>query len=1015
MIVPDHYENLAVLHENTLPDHAYYIPASTRMDCLVEERERSDRMQLLNGNWHFKYYESIHLLKETFYETGFDLTDFGSIPVPGMWQMYGYDAHQYINYRYPFPIDPPYVPLENPCGAYVHTFSYQKDPAAPKAFLTFEGVDSCFYLWLNGRYVGYSQVSHAASEFDVTSFLNEGDNTLAALVLKWCDGSYLECQDKFRMSGIFRDVYLLKRPAQCIYDYSVQTRMEADRALVHVDVTYLDQPIPVHATLEDAAGKQIASCSFEGSCQLELPAPRLWNSEDPYLYTLVLETAGEVITEYVGIREIHKEGSVLYINNIPVKFHGVNRHDSDPKTGFAISIQQMKTDLMLMKQHNINAIRTSHYPNQPMFYQMCDKYGFYVIDEADNESHGTWTPYYENDDDSERSARWNECIADRPEWNGPTLDRIQKLVIRDKNRPSVVIWSMGNECGYGCTFENALAWVKSYDPSRLTHYESAFHKGRARKYDYSNLDLYSRMYPSFEDMTTYAESALDKPYILCEYSHSMGNGAGDYEEYFQMFEKYDCMCGGFIWEWCDHAIYSGDTPDGKPMYLYGGDHGEALHDGNFCMDGLVYPDRRPHTGLLEYKNVLRPARALSYDRVSQTVTIKNELDFTNLNDYLYATYSLVQDGNYLISEERIDSAELAIPPHKTGKISLPMTLPKEGKLYLQLNYYLKQKDAFRSCGHQLGFDEICLSADTALCTFTEKLKAESALAALSSRGIRLTEDGNILRIEGQSFLYTYHLLYGRFETLQKNGVSFLEKPMDYSIWRAPVDNDMNLKNDWCKAMYHRAKARCYRTNYYIDGGVLIIRSTLAMTAPTVQRMLEMDVTWEITKDGELRSHIRVVRNTEFPELPRFGLRLFLPEDFQNVCYLGLGPNESYIDKRRASKHALFYTTVDELFEDYLRPQENGSHDDCDFVILGSGIHSLTAYADKTFSFNASRYTEEELTQKPHNFELTPCGDLVLHLDYKQNAIGSNSCGPRPEKNYRFDEDTFTFECNLSLY
>lgn len=543
MIVPCYFEDLNILHENTMPDRAYYIPASRQMDCLVEEREKSDRLQMLNGSWRFRYYDSIYDLEDRFYENEYDDKGFVDVQVPGVWQNYGYDTHQYLNFKYPFPIDPPYVPVDNPCGAYIHTFTYQEDMDAPHAFLEFEGVDSCFYVWLNGEYVGYSQVSHALAEFDVTSCIKEGRNTLAVLVLKWCDGSYLEDQDKFRMSGIFRDVYLMKRPEQCVFDYSVRTIINGPKANINIAANFLHEPVQVKAALYAEDGIKLAEKVFENEVTLEVSEPVLWSSEKPYLYTLVLETAGEVIVEQVGIREIHIEGNVVYVNGAPIKFRGVNRHDSDPVTGFVISVEQMKKDLMLMKQHNFNAIRTSHYPNAPMFYQMCDKYGFFVIDEADNESHGTWMRYYKNDTDAERAGRWNEMISDNPEFNKATLDRVMKLVKRDKNRPCVVIWSMGNECGYGCTIENALAWTKEYDPTRLTQYESAFYKGFARTYDYSNIDIYSRMYPELKDMKLYAESHPDKPYLLIEYSHSMGNGAGDYEDYFEIIDSYDCMCG----------------------------------------------------------------------------------------------------------------------------------------------------------------------------------------------------------------------------------------------------------------------------------------------------------------------------------------------------------------------------------------------------------------------------------------------------------------------------------------
>ncbi len=710
MIIPHYYEDPHMLHENTMPNRAYYVPASKRMDNLIEHREQSDRLQSLNGNWKFRYYKSIYDLQDEFYKTDYPVEEYDTVPVPGVWQNYGYESHQYIESDYPFPVDPPYVPLDNPCGAYIHKFQYKTNADAPKVYLEFEGVDCCFYVWLNGTYVGYGQVSHSLNEFNITDQIAEGENTLAVLVLKWCDGSYLEDQDKFRMSGIFRDVYLLERPKQCIYDYTIRAVPEADdrKGKIQIQTSYLDQVLPVMARVYTADNCLIHEITFENETELVIDDPVLWNSEQPYLYTLVLETEHEVITEYIGIREIHVENSVVYINGAPVKFRGVNRHDSDPVTGFAISVDQMKKDLELMKQHNINAIRTSHYPNAPMFYQMCDKYGFFVIDEADYESHGTMNLYYKNDTREERTSRWNELITDNPEYEEAVLDRVKKMIERDKNRPCVVIWSMGNESGYGCTTEKALAWTKAYDPGRLTHYEGALHKGKKRRYDYSNLDLYSRMYPLYEQVEEYCESEPDKPMILCEYCHSMGNGAGDYEDYFEMIETYDCLCGGFIWEWCDHAIYKGTAENGKDIYYYGGDHGEYPNDGNFCMDGMVYPDRTPHTGLLEYKNVHRPVRVVSYNQTEGIVLLKNEMNYLSLQEYVDVTYEVTCDGA-LMESGQLDLTDVpAIRPHQTGNVQLPVNVPEKGRVYLKLTYQLKHADAFRSQGYELGFDEILL-------------------------------------------------------------------------------------------------------------------------------------------------------------------------------------------------------------------------------------------------------------------------------------------------------------------
>ncbi len=1012
MIVPRYYEDLHILHENTMPDRCYYIPASSRMDGLIESREKSDRLQMLNGSWQFRYYSSIYDLEDPFYHVGYDTRDFKEVAVPGVWQNYGYDIHPYTNIRYPFPVDPPYVPQENPCAAYIHKFTYQKDHKAPKAFLEFEGVDSCFYVWLNGEYVGYSQVSHALAEFDITSVIKEGENTLAVLVLKWCDGSYLEDQDKFRMSGIFRDVYLLKRPEQCIYDYFIHTSFNDEKAAVEIETEYLDKAIPVKATLFDADGNMLEEQIYEKAVTLNVSDPVLWNSEQPYLYTLILETENEVIVEYVGIREIHVEGNVVCVNGSPVKFRGVNRHDSDPVTGFTVSVDQMKKDLEMMKQYNFNAVRSSHYPNAPMFYQMCDKYGFFVIDEADNESHGPWMLYYKNDTDAERAGRWNELISDNPEFNEAALDRTQKLVKRDKNRPCVVIWSMGNECGYGCTFEKSLEWTKKYDPGRLTHYESAYYKGFRRKYDYSNIDLYSRMYPSFDDVLAYVNSNPDKPFLMVEYCHSMGNGAGDYEDYYQLIDKYDCMCGGFVWEWCDHTIYKGKNEAGNDIHYYGGDHNEYPHDGNFCMDGLVYPDRTPHTGLLEFKNVHRPARIVGYDQETGKAQLKNEMNFVDLRDYLEITYELSVDGTVIAKVKTDEVPHTA--PHQISEIEIPVTVPEKGRVYLKVYYTLKTGDHFRKAGHPLGFDEISLTNNDSRNQISLDWEKQAQERKKKLPKLKVSETARYVIVEGASFTYVYSKLTGVFEQLSVGGKDILDKPMQVNIWRAPTDNDMYIKLEWMKAMYDRAAARAYTTKYSQNAEEVTLYTTMSVTAATVQRILSIDAVWTIDNSGMISVTMDVSKNAEFPELPRFGLRMFLPAGMNQVTYFGLGPEESYEDKRKASSHGIYCQNVSELHEDYIRPQENGSHADCDYVMIeGDGV-VIKAFTHRKFSFNASEYTQEELAEKKHNYELVPSGHTVLNLDFRQTGIGSNSCGPRPQEKYRLDEEKFAYSMAIIL-
>lgn len=645
MMIPRYYEDLSILHDNTMPMRSYYIPASQKMNTLIEHREDSDRFQLLNGVWKFQYYKSVYDLKEAFYRTSFNTKDFDDITVPGVWQIAGYDSPQYTNIRYPFPFDPPYLPQDIPCGAYVRKFTYHENIDAPRIYLNFEGVDSCFFVWLNGKYTGYSQVPHATAEFDVTEFLEEGENTIAVLVLKWCDGSYLEDQDKFRMNGIFRDVYLLKRPERAIWDYHITTQIKENTAKVKLNVTF-DFSIPVSVIIEDQARAVVATgtISDDGSIEFKIPNPTLWNTEHPYLYTLTLQSSYETIIDYIALRTIEIRDKVIYFNGQKIKFRGVNRHDSDPETGFTVSVPQIKRDLSLMKQHNFNSIRSSHYPNAPYFYQMCDLYGFMVIEEADIEAHGPYMLYRKEDTDYNRFKRWNEKIADDPIWEESILDRVQHMVQRDKNRFCIVMWSMGNESAYGCNFEKALRWTKKFDPYRLTQYESARYRNYDVTYDYSNLDLYSRMYPAMNEIEEYLEEDGSKPFLLVEYCHAMGNGPGDLEDYFQLIQKDDRMCGGFVWEWCDHTIAHGKTESGKTIYYYGGDHDEELHDGNFCMDGLVFPDRTPHTGILEYKNVYRPVRVVSYDQETGKLVLHNYLDFDDLKDYLDIRFEVIKDG-----------------------------------------------------------------------------------------------------------------------------------------------------------------------------------------------------------------------------------------------------------------------------------------------------------------------------------------------------------------------------------
>ena len=1009
MIVPRYYENLSVLHENTMPARAYYIPASKRMDNLVEHREESDRMQLLNGTWKFQYFNSIYDIQDSFFEKNYDTENFDEIQVPSVWQMAGYDTHQYTNIRYPFPFDPPYVPQDIPCGAYVHTFEYSRDEKAPKSFLNFEGVDSCFYVWINGSYIGYSQVSHMTSEFDVTDVLQDGTNTVAVLVMKWCDGSYLEDQDKFRMSGIFRDVYILKRPKQAISDYHIKTRIEDMLAKVEIEMKFYS-PLNVKISIEDRNGAVVAlgSIAEEGTAVLEIASPELWNTENPYLYKLILETENEVIVDHIALRKIEIKDQVIYLNGQKIKFRGVNRHDSDPVTGFTISLEQITTDLTLMKQHNFNAIRSSHYPNAPFFYEMCDKYGFMVIDEADIEAHGPFMIYRKEDTDYNRFKRWNEKIADDPVWEEAIVDRVKLMVERDKNRFCIVMWSMGNESAYGCNFEKALEWTKNFDPDRITQYESARYRNYDETYDYSNLDVYSRMYPAFPEIQEYLDKDGSKPFLLVEYCHSMGNGPGDFEDYFQMIQDNDKMCGGFVWEWCDHAIAHGTAENGKTIYAYGGDHGEEIHDGNFCMDGLVYPDRTVHTGLLEYKNVYRPARVISYDKESGELVLHNYMDFDDLKDYVKISYELTQDG-LVISKGKLP--EVSAAPHSEGKINLKINVPESGKCYLKFIYHLKKELPLLDEDHILGFDEIEVSQKDAKCQLAEKWVEKT----VTDSELQVSEDDTQIHIKGREFAYTIDRRTALFTEMKFAGREYLNHPMELNIWRAPTDNDMYIKSEWKKAHYDKAYTRAYTTVVVQGKHGVKITSHASVVAETVQKILDVTITWKIEAAGKIDADIAVTKDDEFPDLPRFGVRMFLDKKLSAARYFGMGPQESYCDKHQAASHGLYQANVDDLHEDYIRPQENGSHYDCEYVELNNSRYGIVASAEKAFSFNASYYTQEELEKKTHNYELTESDSVVFCVDYALNGIGSNSCGPVVLDQYRFDDVLFRFQFTLIPY
>lgn len=1002
MNLPNYYENPSVLHIGCEPDRAYYVP------CRTEDKRPS--VLSLNGSWRFTYFESIQDLSDDFIENETYSHTKNTIPVPGVWQNFGYDRHQYTNVNYPFPFDPPYVPVHNPCGLYERSFAVESIDTR-SFYLNFEGVDSCYYLWINKTFAGYSQVSHSTSEFDITEFLKSGENTISVLVLKWCDGSYLEDQDKLRMSGIFRDVYILDRPKEHIRDYFVRTDFAGDfsSADITVDFTCTSPDLDISTSLFAPEGTLLETMEGKGhNICFHIDNPVLWNAEAPLLYTLIIRSNGEEITQRAGLRKIEVKDKTVLLNGRPIKFRGVNRHDSDPFTGCTISREQALKDMRLMKEHNVNAIRTSHYPNAPWFTQLCDEYGFYVIGESDIECHGV-VSLYEKDNKREGSNDKYGLLARDERFKEAVLDRVRKNVERDKNCPSVVIWSLGNESGYGPNFEQAGRYVKEYDPSRLTHYEGSFHLPESYPADTSMLDLYSRMYASIDEMLAYCQDENNKkPFVQCEYIHAMGNGPGDAEDYQQVIESHSQLCGGFVWEFCDHSVYMGKTKDGKAKYYYGGDFGEFPHDGNFCMDGLVYPDRRPHTGFKEFKNVIRPIRStlvnssLTNGDNTLVFAMKNILDFTDAGEFIEVSYDLTMNGDSVLTGVL---ALPSLPPGETKEVPLTLPLPGDGKLVLTLNYMQRKDGPLTKAGHCLGFDQFLLRESR----FIPSVKPFASSPCVPSA----EETSRAVIITGQDFRYTFSKLTGTFDSMVYRQNVLLERPMEYNIFRAPCDNDRNIRKEWEEAGYDRAVTRAYETMVSTEGSQVSITCLLSLTPVYLQKILDIQAVYTILPDGTVKAGLSCTKDMAMPFLPRFGVRFFLPKAMGEAEYLGYGPQESYQDKRHGTRFGKYKTTARKNHEDYIRPQENGSHFGCDFVrVSDENGFGLLACSEEAFSFNISPYTQEELTKKAHNFELEECGSTVLCIDYAVSGTGSNSCGPELLPKYRFNEPEFNFSFTL---
>ncbi len=985
----NYHKSLAALHVGCMAPRAYYIPYVSEKSALRDIRSESENFMTLCGDWDFKFYENASQLDD-FMADGFTCDGFDKMTVPMSWQTKwrnGYDTPNYMNINYPFPVNPPHLPENNPCALYSRNFTVDADTLAKKSvFINFEGVDSCFYLFVNNKFAAYSQVSHMTSEVDITSLLRAGKNNIKVLVFKWCTGSYLEDQDKFRYSGIFREVYLLFRDALHIEDIYARQNVSEDLKSAEIDLELTaNGKTTAKAKLISPDGGVVAEktvkISEKGEAKIEVDEPMLWNDEEPWLYSLLVSCGSEVIYLPIALRRYEIKNRVIYINGKKVKAKGVNRHDSDPVLGSATPYDHMVRDLHIMKRHNINMVRTSHYPNDPRFLTLCDKLGFYVCDETDLETHGMNT------------IDWG-MLTDSDEWTESYLDRVQRMFERDKNHGCVIFWSLGNEFGCGKNQRIMADYLHGRMPGCFVHCEDQTARGPKDNEEY--IDIYSRMYPSTGELKEKLKTEK-RPIYLCEYSHAMGNGPGDFEAYWDLIWANDNFFGGCVWEFTDHAAADGDIYN-APEYKYGGDFGDFSADGNFCVDGLVYPDRTPHTGLLELKQAQKPFAVTSFDKKTGKLKIKNRRYFTSLSD-CDLNWNVTRNG-VIAAQGRFASP--AVNPQYQKTFEIPFDFESlDGFSYLNLSLTSNYATPWSEAGHELGFDQIVL------CEIPEKVEKSTKTS------VETKVAGNEIVIQIGDTHYKVSRFTGLITSICDNGRELITTPVTPNIWRAPTDNDIQLKNDWRRVGMDRAITTCLGCELETDGNDPVVVAEISMGAAARAELLRFKVKYTFTSDGVIFD-FDVKCGENLPDLPRFGVMFNMPQDTEKLKYFGRGPVESYEDKHLASKVGLYQSSIVDHFENYIKPQENMAHNGTKWVQVyswaGHGLMAVRCGDD--ISFNASHYTPEMLTKARHRYQLKPLSETVFCIDKKQHGIGSNSCGHRPAEPYRFKAKDFTFKFKL---